>query len=88
MQLGDVHVTRQQIEAAMDELLSESEPEAELGNLEPDTSYHQQLEIDSVDFLRFMLALEKRLGLVIPELDYPRLSTSAGCAGYLSELAA
>jgi len=45
------------------------------------------LEIDSVDFLWFMLALEKRLGLVIPELDHPKLSTPAGCSGYLSTVA-
>jgi len=45
------------------------------------------LEIDSVDFLRFILASEKGLGLVIPELDYPKLSTPAGCSGYLSTVA-
>ena len=80
-------MTRQQIEATMSELLSEIAPDAELDHLDPDTSYHQQLEIDSVDFLWFMLALEKRLGLVIPELDHPKLSTPAGCSGYLSTVA-
>lgn len=64
-------MTRQQIEATLHDLLSDVAPEAELGDLEPDTSCHQQLEIDSVDFLRSMLALEQRLGLVIPEQDKP-----------------
>jgi len=68
----------------MHELLSEIAPDAELDDLDPDTSYHQQLEIDSVDFLRFMLALKKSLGVVIPELGDPKWSTPADCVSYLS----
>jgi len=47
-------------------------------------SFRDQLDIDSVDFLNFVLALEQRLGRTIPQLDYPRLSTLDGCVAYLT----
>jgi hypothetical protein len=36
-----------------------------------------------VDFLNFVLALHERLGVDIPEVDYPHLYTLAGAVAYL-----
>jgi acyl carrier protein len=77
-------VTRERLGETVATVLADIAPEADVGQLIPDASYHDQLGIDSIDFLRFMLALEKRLGIVIPELDYPRLSTPNGCESYLA----
>jgi acyl carrier protein len=41
------------------------------------------VELDSVDFLNFVLDLESRLQHRIPEIDYPKLSSLAGCIHYL-----
>lgn len=59
-------------------------PEADAGALRAEKPFRDQLEIDSIDFLNFVLGLEKRLGLKVPEMDFPQLSTLDGCRAYLS----
>jgi acyl carrier protein len=58
-------------------------PEIDASALEPDVNFRDQAELDSVDYLNFVLSLEARLGLKIPEVDYPRLSCLSGCLSYL-----
>jgi acyl carrier protein len=65
------------------EALTEVAPDIDGDTLDPDVAYHAQYDFDSVDFLSFVLALEKRLSVKVPELDYPRLSTLNGCVAYL-----
>lgn len=66
------------------EALRQVAPEADLAALDPARSFRDQIEIDSVDYLNFVLALERRLGIRVPELHYPRLSSLDGCVAYLS----
>ncbi len=68
--------------------LAEVAPDADLGRLAPERTFHDQFGIDSVDFMNLMLTLERRLGVHIPEGDYPRLSTLQGCVRYLEPLVA
>jgi len=41
--------------------------------------------LDSIDFLRLMMGLEKELNVTIFDFDYPKLSTLTGCERYLNE---
>ena len=59
-------------------------PEADLGRLKPKVSFRDQLDIDSMDFLNFVIALNKRWGVEIPERDYPKLLTLDGAVAYLA----
>lgn len=59
-------------------------PEADLGQLDPSADLREALDIDSMDFLNVITALHQRLGVDIPELDYPKLFTLDGAVGYLS----
>lgn len=43
----------------------------------------EALDIDSMDILNLVTAIHKRLGVNIPELDYPKLVTLAGAVGYV-----
>ena len=45
--------------------------------------FRDQIEIDSVDFLQFVLDLEKKLEISIPDVDYPKLSSLNGCLSYI-----
>ena len=63
--------------------LSEVAPDADLEALRPDVAFRDQIELDSLDFLNFVLALGKRLRIHVPEVDYPKLSTVDGCLAYL-----
>ena len=60
-------------------------PEADLERIDPKESLRDQLDIDSMDFLNFLIALHEALGADIPETDYPRLSTLEGIIEYLAQ---
>ena len=64
--------------------LGEIAPEADPTTLKPDVSFRDQLDIDSMDFLNFAIALHEELGVEIPEADYPKLATLDGCVEYLA----
>jgi len=77
-------VTRDEIRSLVRSALGEIAPEADLEGLDPAASLRDQLDIDSVDFLNFAIGLHSRLGIDIPEADYPRLSSLDGCVAYLT----
>jgi acyl carrier protein len=58
-------------------------PEADLGALNPSADIREQLDIDSVDFLNFVLAVHEELGIDVPEADYGKLRTLESCIAYL-----
>ncbi len=58
-------------------------PEADLEHLDPDVELREQLDVDSMDFLNFIIGLHKQTGIAVPEKDYPRLLTLRGCLDYL-----
>jgi len=60
-------------------------PEADLDHLQPNVSFREQLDIDSMDFLNFVIALHKELKVEIPEKDYPKLTTLNGCIAYVQQ---
>jgi len=64
--------------------LSSVAPEADPDQLESDVSLRDQLDIDSMDFLNFLIALHNSLKVEIPERDYPQLLTLDGCVNYLT----
>ncbi|MCP4144993.1 MAG: acyl carrier protein [bacterium] len=68
------------------ESLVEVAPDITPGEINPAVSFRDQFEIDSIDYLNFILTLEKKLDIKIPELDYPKLSSLKGCTSYLSAI--
>ena len=65
-------------------VLGEIAPEADPSTIEPDVSFREQLDIDSMDFLNFAIALHERLGIEIPESDYAKLETLDDAVEYLA----
>ncbi len=53
--------------------------------LVPDVPFRDQFEMDSLDFLNFILALEKEHTVKIPEGRYPRCASLAGATKVLEE---
>jgi acyl carrier protein len=64
--------------------LAQVAPEADLASLGPDAELRVELDIDSMDFLNFVVGIDERTGVDIPERDYPQLSTLNGCIEYLT----
>jgi acyl carrier protein len=71
------------IRAAIVEELGNIAPEADLATVDPEADLREALDIDSMDFLNFVIALHRRLGVDIPEIDYPKLVTLDGAMTYL-----
>jgi acyl carrier protein len=77
-------VTRDEIRSVVVEALTGVAPELEPGSLRPGVTFRDQLDLDSMDVLNFVLALHRRLGVDIPESDYPTVSTLDGAVEYLA----
>lgn len=59
-------------------------PEIDGEDVGPDADLREEFDIDSMDFLNLVTALHERLGIDIPETDYPELFTLGGAAAYLA----
>jgi acyl carrier protein len=77
-------MTREEIEQAVLKILGGIAPEADLAAVRPDADLREELDIDSMDFLNFAIRVHERLGISIPESDYPRVRTLDGCVEYLA----
>ena len=77
-------MTRDQIRAVVLRTLGDIAPEADLSTLEPDVSFRDQLDVDSMDLLNFVIALHVVLHVDIPEADYAKFDTLEACVNYLA----
>jgi acyl carrier protein len=77
-------VTRDEIRATVLDTLAGIAPEIDPAAVLPDVDLRDQLDIDSMDFLNFVIALHERLGVDIPERDYPRLGTLEAIVDYVA----
>ena len=66
-------------------ILAELAPEVDVHALRPDVRLRDQMDIDSMDFLNFLIGVDEQLGVDIPEADYPRLATLDAIYRYLRE---
>jgi acyl carrier protein len=78
--------SRDEIRATVLRALGEIAPEADLEQIRPAVSFRDQLDLDSMDVLNFVIGLHHALGVDIPESDYPKLATLEGCVEHLASL--
>jgi len=79
-------MTRDEITGTVLRVLGQIAPEADLSQLKPHLRIRDQLDVDSMDLLNFVIGLHKELKVEIPEADYPKLATLNGCTDYLASL--
>lgn len=60
-------------------------PETNPDQIGPNEKLREALDIDSFDFLNFLIALHEKLDVEIPESDYGKLGTLGELVRYLSE---
>ena len=78
-------LTPDEIRQTVLRLLGQIAPEADLTALKPGVSFRDQLDLDSMDFLNFVIMIHKAFGVEIPEADYPKYGTLNGCMEQLSD---
>lgn len=72
------------IRKVVQEELNNIAPEIDLARVDPAADLREAIDIDSMDFLNFITAIHRRLGVDIPELDYPKLFTLDGSVAYIA----
>ena len=73
-----------ELRAVVLRVLGDIAPEADLASLRSDLAFREQLDLDSMDILNFVVGLHAALGVEIPEADYPKLATLDACVEYLA----
>ena len=68
----------------LDSLLSVA-PDVDAAALDPRLEFREQFDFDSMDYLSLARALHARLGVDVPEVDYPKLGSLDGCVRYVSD---
>jgi acyl carrier protein len=67
------------------EALRDVAPEVDVDTVQGDVPLRDQYDIDSMDFLNFVIGVNERTGVEIPERDYGALTTLDGFVAYLAE---
>lgn len=73
-----------ELRTAVRAALASVAPEVEDIPLDPADPIRDQIDIDSMDFLNFMIAVHAAVGVEIPESDYGDVASLDGCVRYLS----
>jgi acyl carrier protein len=76
-------MTEAESKAMICEILGNIAPEADPDALTGDEDLREALDLDSMDFMNFIVALHERTGIDIPEADYPKLRTVDSIIAYL-----
>jgi acyl carrier protein len=77
-------MTRDDIKtAALEELIAVA-PDLAGETIADDADLHEAFDLDSMDFVNWVAGLHRRLGVDIPELDYPKLRSLEAAADYLA----
>lgn len=74
-----------QIRALALRVLTSIAPEIDESELRDETPLRAQVDLDSMDWLNFLLGLHRELAVDIPESDYAKLVTLADVVAYLRQ---
>ena len=77
-------MTEEELRQVLFDEIREIAPEAEPESVPTGADFREELDLDSMDFLNLVTALHERLGVDVPETDYPRLLTIEGAVAYLA----
>ncbi len=78
-------MTEAEIKTAIFAGLRQIAPESDPASLRPDQKIRETLDIDSFDFLSFLIGLHETLDVDIPEADYGKLTTLEEMVRYLAQ---
>lgn len=78
-------MNEEEIKNIIFQLLKKIAPDTEPSALQPDENIREVLNIDSFDSLQFIVSLNEKLGIEIPEEDYGKIPTLKLLTNYLLE---
>ena len=78
-------MTREELLAAILDALTGIAPEIDAAALAPAKPLRDQVDLDSADWLNFLVALHGKLGIDIPDADAARLTTLEKLVDYCGQ---
>lgn len=79
-------MTDEDIKGRVLEILGTIAPEADLGGIDPAVEFRDQIDLDSMDYLSFVIALDEAFGAKVPEQDYTKFTSLNACVDELRTL--
>lgn len=76
-------MTRAALEAVVKRVLGRIAPEADLAAIDANADLRESLDLDSMDFLNFLVGLRGETGIDVADADVPRVATLSSCLDYL-----
>ena len=73
-----------EMQARVVEIIRTVAPEVEPGELRADRALRDQVDLDSMDWLRVIVGVHEKLKVDIPEKDYAKLRTLDDWSAYLA----
>lgn len=67
-------MNEEEIRKTIFQLLKQIAPDTEPSTLKPDENIRETLDIDSFDTLQFLVSLNEKTGIEIPEEDYGKIT--------------
>jgi acyl carrier protein len=77
-------MNRDELRSAIVEALTGIAPEIDPAAIEPAKLLREQVDLDSADWLNFLVALHAKLGIDIPDADVAKLTTLDKLVDYCS----
>ncbi|MBN2721622.1 MAG: acyl carrier protein [Campylobacterales bacterium] len=78
-------MTTDEIKQIIIKQILEIAPEINEEDIDPNAHIQRSLEIDSFDFLRILTALNKEIGVEVPEADYGKVDTLDHMTDYFAQ---
>lgn len=78
-------MNKEEIEKVIFSSLKQIAPDTEPSELSLDENIRETLGIDSFDFLQFIVSLDEKLNLEIPEQDYGKINTLSSLMSYMTQ---
>jgi len=76
-------MTHDDVRPTVLDVLADVAPEVDPAAIAGDLALRDQIDLDSMDYLTFLIGLHERLGVEIPERDYDQVATLDGLVAYL-----
>ncbi|MFQ3234775.1 MAG: acyl carrier protein [Paraglaciecola sp.] len=73
------------IKTSLCRLILHIAPEADIDSLDPSADMRDELDLDSMDFLRLLTSIDKKMQVNIPESDYGQVNSLQALTEYIAK---
>ncbi len=74
---------KQGLKAVISRIILDIAPEADIESLDPNEDLREELDLDSIDFMKLLESLTLETGIAISESDYEKVNTLQTMINYI-----